>query len=715
MHILSQRKAISIKSTGSCCRRKQSSDKILISRGEYLRLNIFQGLLLFILLGLLPGLVMANSNNIPDDIKAGSLFFKTISGQTLEAMRMESYVNFEISGMVARVSVKQNFRNTNNNWVEGIYVFPLPDNSAVDRMRIHVGKRIIEGEIKEKQQARMVYQKARAIGKRSALVEQERPNLFTTSVSNIGPDESIVVEIIYQQTLEYKDGRFSLRFPMTITPRYIPAKAILESAVSDSDWSVNTAHKSDTSRINAPMKSNNNEQDNLIKVTASLDAGFPLMKVNSLYHDIQIDRLNDIYSIELQNRKVVMNRDFELIWQPLIGEEPGAALFKESIDGEDYALIMLMPPQLDSVLAEMQRALPREVIFIIDTSGSMAGKSLQQAKQALVMALNTLTPNDRFNIIEFNSLTRKLFTQAILADGQSLQTAIQYVNNLHADGGTEMMTAISAALDGNALEDYVRQIIFMTDGSVSNEKELFKLIEDRLQKSRLYTVGIGSSPNSYFMRKAAQFGRGTYTFISSQSEILSRMQELFLKLQSPVLTDIELNWSGNIKPEVWPKRIPDLYKKEPLIVTSRLESLNKSLQIKGKALGKSWQREIDLQTNVVRSGIASLWARDKIAYFMDKKISAGDAKEIKKQIIDVALKHKLVSEYTSLVAVDSLQVRSKSDDLSRVNIANNMPQGSNIKYDFPLASTPARIHFLLGLLAVLFILTVILAKKHYER
>jgi Ca-activated chloride channel homolog len=718
MHILNQYKAICFKSKKFYNRKKRSSDWIVISRDEYRRLNVFQGLMLFILLAFLPGLVFAGVQSIPDDIKAGSLFLKDDSGVTQQAVRMESEVDFEISGMVSRVSVKQHFKNNSPHWMEGVYVFPLPDKSAVDQLRIHVGERIIEGVIKEKQQARKIYQKARASGKRSALIEQERPNLFTTSVANIGPDETVVVEITYQQVLEYKNGRFSMRFPMTITPRYIPGQAMVDSqeqvSVTGSGWSVNTSQVADASRITPPMKTEKNGRNNEIKITANLDAGFPLMKVNSLYHDIQMERLDNIYHIKLQNIKVIMDRDFELSWQPAIGSEPSAAFFKESIDGEDYALIMLMPPQINPALAEIQSTLPREVIFIIDTSGSMAGQSLRQAKQALIMALNTLTINDRFNIIEFNSVTRELFSGAILADSQSLRAAVQYVKNLNADGGTEMMPAIEAALDDEALENYVRQIIFMTDGSVGNEKELFKLIEDKLKNSRLFTVGIGSAPNSYFMRKAAQFGRGTYTFISSVDDISSRMQELFLKLQSPVLTDLKLNWSGSVEPEVWPRRMPDLYNKEPLIITAKLDSLNKNLQLKGKALGEEWQREISLEKDIMRSGIASLWARNMIEDLMDKKISNSEPEDIKKQIIDIAIKHHLVSQYTSLVAVDLLQVRAREDELFKTNVANNMPYDSTQTHGFPQAATPARINFLLGLLAVLFILTIILAKKHYE-
>lgn len=697
-------------------KQNKTPEWVVISKQEYRRLNFFQGVLLIILLGLLPGLVLANNDDIPTNVKAGSLFVKSPSGEMQEALRMESDVHFAISGLVSRVAVKQHFKNHTQDWLEGIYVFPLPENAAVDRLRIHVGERVIEGVIKEKQEAKKIYQQAKASGKRTALVEQERPNLFTTSVANIGPNEKIIVEISYQQTLEYKNNRFSLRFPMTITPRYIPGQALASETTSfkGTGWSVDTDQVEDASRITPPMKSNYSINKNLIQVTASLDAGFPLSKVNSLYHDINLNRTNHIYAIELQNGKVPMDRDFELFWEPAIGQEPSAALFKENIDGDDYALLMLMPPQADTALDELQKSLSREVVFIIDTSGSMAGKAMEQARQALVMAINTLTPNDRFNVIEFNSVTKKLFTHAIFADYQSRQTAIQYVNNLHSDGGTEMYPAIDAALQVEGLDGFVRQIVFMTDGSVGNEDALFKLIEDDLGESRLFTVGIGSAPNSYFMRKAAQFGRGTYTYISSQNEIASRMQALFEKLQSPVLTHIEFVWDGDEQPVVWPQRVPDLYKNEPILITAKLNDENKSLRVSGKIAGKDWERTLDLKTYAKHPGVAALWARNKIEDLMDKKLNGTSANDIRQKIIDVALKHQLVSQYTSLVAVDPIQARSAKEKLNTSNVANHMPHGSKQAFGFPQAATPAGLQLLIGLIAGLLSFFTYITKKRYE-
>jgi len=704
----------------------QLSGWVILDKSEYKKLNIFQGILLFILIGLLPGLVFAESNIVKNnssraEIGAGGFLIKSGQNQYKPALRMESEVHFEVNGLIARAKVKQFFKNDSDLWVQGIYVFPLPDNAAVDRLRIHVGERVIEGRIKEKSAAKKIYQRAVKNGNRAALVEQERPNMFTTSVANIGPGEKIVVEIEYLQTLQYNNGQFSLRFPMTITPRYIPGKLQhkkLESApINGSGWAVNTDQVEDASRITPFMQMNKHVLQNPIKITANINAGFELSKINSLYHNININKNNKRYSISLQSGKVSMDRDFELIWRPVTGSEPQAAFFRQNLNGEDYGLIMIMPPYAEHALIERQDSLAREVVFVIDTSGSMSGASMDQAKQALKMALHTLIPADRFNVIEFNSVTKKLFTQAVYADNQSLKIATAYINNLVADGGTEMLPALKSALNGDALESYVRQVVFVTDGSVGNEDALFNLIENNLKDSRLFTVGIGSAPNSYFMRRAAQFGRGSYTFIGSQNEVAEKMQRLFEKLEFPVMSKLNLQWAGKPPTEVWPARLKDLYKNEPLIISVRLNQSNTSVKLAGEIKGQSWQKIINLNSSKSDQGVATVWARNKIKSLMDEITRSKDSALLKQKIINLALEHQLVSRYTSLVAIDPFVARPESEKFNNENIKNVMPYGSKQQlpsYGFPQTATLAGIKALLGLLALLFAGALILARKRYE-
>jgi Ca-activated chloride channel family protein len=660
----------------------------------------------------------------PEKVKQGTLLFKSsinFNHDYTLAPNLDTDVHIQITGMTARATVKQTFHNDTAYWQEGIYVFPLPENAAVDQLRMHIGDRIIEGQVKEKQQARKEYQQAKIEGKRASLVEQERPNIFTTSVANIGPDEDIIIEITYQQPVQYMDETFSLRFPMVVAPRYIPGKTIV-TGFEGTGWSSNTDQVADASRINEPEHS----PINPVSLTIDLDAGFLLSNIESPYHPIDVgipDKTQ--YSIQLQHSQVHANRDFVLDWKAEPGNAPKAALFTEEKDADIYSMIMLLPPA-----SEASPVLHREVIFVIDTSGSMSGPSIVQAKQALNLALDRLKPGDRFNIIQFNSYTDKLFHFPQPISHHALRQAHQYVDSLEAQGGTEMAPALRAALlkQGNNTNQNnydakiydVRQVIFLTDGSIGNEDALFKIIQSQLGDSRLFTIGIGSAPNSHFMNRAAKFGRGTHTYIGNVSEIQTKMESLFSKLESPVLTNIHIQWPENCIVESWPQNIPDLYLGEPLLISTRSDSLPESLVITGEIAGETWSASLNLKGGQKDSGIPVIWARKKIAALMDKmsqkqNTEGDEAGDLRKNIIETALTHHLVSKYTSLIAVDVTPARIKEALIKSHALPVNLPEGWDHKKVFgqlPATATNAPFAFLSGLLMLFAALFLCLTRKH---
>jgi len=657
---------------------------------------------------LLPTLVRAaEPDALPEvrmnDVHSGSLLFRTTqAGLYRHAPTLHTDVKIKVSGMVARAKVVQRFTNPGKEWVEGVYVFPLPENAAVDHMRLRVGERVIEGQIKEKGEAKRTYEKAKRAGKKASLLEQERPNVFTTSVANIGPGEEVTVEIEYQQTLRYDQGKFSLRFPMVVAPRYIPGKPVTtEETVSGFDgtgWAQNTDQVPDASRITPPVLHPSKGRINPVSLQVQLDAGFPIARLDSPYH--QINRVGEgtgRMNITLADGEVPADRDFVLDWWPEAGTAPRAAMFTEGQGKDLYSLVMVLPPKASSAAAPR---LPREVIYIIDTSGSMGGQSIEQARQALNMALDRLTPADRFNVIQFNSVTNKVFASAQPADAMHLAQAHRYVNGLYATGGTEMMPALTAALDGSSDSGRVRQVVFLTDGAVGNESALFDLIKKRLGDSRLFTVGIGSAPNSHFMTKAAQFGRGTFTYIGKVSEVAEKMQELFSKLESPVLTNIKLTWPEGRQAEVWPKRLPDLYMGEPLVFTARLQPGAGSLEVSGKQGQDTWHAKLPLSGGRNGPGVAALWARSKIAALMDSVHDGADAAQVRKDVIDVALRHHLVSKYTSLVAVDVTPSRPMDKTLHKGAVPTNLPHGWKYEkvFGLPQTATAAPLQLRVGML-----------------
>jgi Ca-activated chloride channel family protein len=634
----------------------------------------------------------------PMDLEAGTLLLKMQAGFTT-ATRMNTDVTMNISGLVARVSVRQEFRNDGGDWTEGVYVFPLPDRAAVDRMRLHIGERFIEGEIREKEQARKEYERARNEGKKASLVEQERPNLFTTTVANIAPGERVVVEIEYLEDLRYDNGTFAIRFPMTLTPRYIPGAPLPDR--QGSGWSPDTTRVSDASLVTPPQVAASD--DHKISLTASIDAGLPLEIVASRYHPVDVSEAQGRYTVSLANDAVPMDHDFELLWRPLPSAAPRAMVFRETIAGQPHYLLMVMPPD---TAQDATVTMPRELIFVVDTSGSMHGNSIAQAKQALERALDDLGAGDRFNIIEFNSTTRALYHQSVAADAANLTHARRFVQGLDANGGTEMRPALRLALDSAGTESYLRQIVFITDGSVGNEDELYAMIETRLGDARLFTVGIGSAPNSWFMRKAAELGRGTFVVISALHEVGEKMDRLFDKLGHPQVTNIDVSWPGGAVTESFPEIVPDLYRGEPVTVRARASGAfqpGSAVRVRGDSAAGAWTTELPLDGDRDHSGVAALWARARIAALHDEERRGADSTVTRKAVVDTAISHHLVSKYTSLVAVDKTPARAAGDPLAREQVPNLLPYGQSMNaiFGFPATATNAAVLQRRGLVLLL--------------
>ena len=646
------------------------------------------------------------SDVTPNQVQSGSLLLRMQSGYSMATL-LNTEVDMAISGLVARVSVRQEFRNTSTDWVEGVYVFPLPDKAAVDRMRLHIGDRFIEGEIQEKEHAKKTYEQARAAGKKASLVEQQRANLFTTSVANIAPGERVVIEIEYLEDIGFEEGQFSIRFPMTLTPRYIPGNALPDR--TGSGWSPDTDQVPDASAITPPQVTSSKAHQ--LSLTANVNAGVPLEIIASRYHPVSVAEANGQYTVSLRSGTVAMDHDFELVWRPTPSAAPRAMSFVETLDGKPYYLLMVMPPDQEQLPAA---TMPREMIFIIDTSGSMHGVSIQQAKRAVQLALKGLKSGDRFNVIEFNSVTHALFQESQPATLLSVTRASHFVQQLQADGGTEMRPALSLALDSPLSEGHLRQIVFITDGSVGYEDALFSMIENRLGSARLFTVGIGSAPNSWFMRKAAEAGRGSYTFISALHEVREKMDALFRKLEQPQVTDIDVQWPSGVVVDSFPSTIPDLYLGEPVTVKVEVSGdfrPGDRVRISGDSIGGGWSADLPVSAASGSPGIAALWARARIGELMDAERRSEDTDEIRSAIVATALTHHLVSKYTSLVAVDKTPVRQATDPLNSEQVPNLMPYGqsSNAIFGFPATATNApalRGTGLLSLLAALLLFAV---------
>ena len=645
----------------------------------------------------------------------GTLLFRSeTKGETFAAPLLHTDVVIRVSGLLARARVKQTFRNPSEDWYEGVYVFPLPENSAVDHLRMRIGSRLVEGVIRERGEAKKHYEQAKQSGRRAALLEQERPNLFTSSIANIGPREEVVVEIEYQQTLRYDSGRFSLRFPMVVGPRYIPGTALVTEVpgARTVGWAKNTDRVPDASRITPPVIPPSDGRVNPVSIRVELDAGVPIADVESPYHNIGLRSVEPHKElVELEGGSVPADRDFELNWTPVAESAPRAAWFTERRGDKTYGLLMILPP---SVKANGKR-IPREAIYVIDTSGSMHGTSIKQAKEALELAIDGLAPEDRFNIIEFNSAARALFRDARPATRETRAEARGWVRALNARGGTEMALALDLALNGGDNGERIRQVVFLTDGQVGNEDELFRLIRAKLGDSRLFTVGIGSAPNSHFMTKAAEIGRGTFTTIGKVEEVREKMSGLFAKLESPVLKGVKIDWPEGAAAEAWPARIPDLYAGEPVVVSVALDRAVGAARVSGRRGDAPWRQDLLLDQAEQGSGMGVLWAREKISSLMDAVREGAPAEETRAKVIELALTHHLVTKYTSLIAIDRTPARAAEMDLKTAALPTHLPEGQSYEAIFggqqadaapvgllPQGATNSRFNLLAGALMLLF-------------
>ncbi len=632
------------------------------------------------------------------------------------APQVENDVELRVTGMIARATVEQTFENPSDEVVEAIYVFPLPETAAVDGLVLDVGSRRIVGEIRERQEARQAFERAKSQGKKASLLEQERPNLFTTSVANIGPGEIVKVELSYQQDVRYDAGHFSLAFPSTLTPRYIPGKETFEHGFSGAGWGAATAQVPDAPRVTPPIMLQGGPT---LEVKVTLDAGFPLKSVTSASHTVDVTPLAAApgpVTVTLRHQELA-DRDFLLEWEPRPDSAPRSALFEEEYKGQRYAMLMLLPP--DAALDPTGR-INREAIFVIDTSGSMSGTSMEQAQQALVTGLGKLQAGDTFNVIEFNSEAQRLFEEPVPVTHENVDKARRWVGRLSADGGTEMLSALQLALGSRSAGERLRQVVFITDGSVGNEGELLQYIQGNLASQRLFTVGIGSAPNQYFMRGAARFGRGTFTNVSDTSEVSSVMNELWSKIDAPVMSDLALSWKNGPKSETWPERLPDLYRGEPLVVLAKLDRGATAAGLVARRSGQEYKTELAFSAlpasaapshpgaagatkatatgRRAEQGLHRLWARRKIEGLMDRMIEGASEQEIRPKVTALAIEHHLMSKYTSLVAVD--KTRSVDAPGRSVPVANALPEGNAMFGNLPQTATPGPTCLLTGFVSL---------------
>jgi Ca-activated chloride channel family protein len=631
---------------------------------------------LLAIITILPGLCLAQSDNTLPQVGQGSLLFRSpISGRYEPVPLVHTDAVVDVRGLVAAATVTQQYVNSGTTPIEAIYIFPLPHDAAVYDMEIRIGNRVIRSEIHERAEAKRVYEAAKSDGKRAALLEQERPNIFTASVANIMPDDHIEVRLRYVQPLQWEGGHIRLVFPTVVGPRYIPGTQTIDH--TGIGWAPDTNAVPDASRITPIVRNPETRPGHDLSLSVELDSGFEAASINCISHEVNLHRLPDgRQHVELSSGATIPNKDFVLELQLAESTRPRTALFLSpgSDSNETHFLLAAYPPSVQPT-----ERFPVEMLYMIDVSGSMAGTSIQQAREALLQALDRLRPRDRFGILAFNNGYRELAPEPLLATAENLSAAREYVQRLQAGGGTEMLPALLHLMGKPQIPGYLRHIILLTDGDLGNEEEIFAALRRDLGGARLYTVAIGSAPNLFLATKMAQFGKGTLTHVADINEIRTQMTHLFESIESPVLTDVKLSFEGVEVADVYPERPPDLFQKQPLLIFGRISKGHAGkVHLTANAGNESYETTIAFNASnaTFHPGITTLWARQRVEDLLDhwRQSDENGQAEIRASIIAHAIHYRLVTRFTSLVAVEQIVVNA-SGQSDTVPVPGELPAG----------------------------------------
>ncbi|GMV43006.1 MAG: hypothetical protein AMXMBFR64_47220 [Myxococcales bacterium] len=610
-----------------------------------------------------------------------------VGKKTTDLPLQRTHVSMEVSGFTARVEVTQTWRNPLDKPIEAVYVFPLPENSAVDDMKIRVGDRLIEAEIQRRDDARRTYEDAKRDGHTAALLEQERPNVFTQSIANMEPGKDIEVVIRYVQDLTWDAGEVEVVFPMVVGPRFIPGA---KGGKQGTGWSRDTDAVPDASRVTPPIVGAGFRSGNDISIEVVIAPGLPVADLEVPTHDVELAEVDGAMIVQLAPHERLPNRDFVLRFRT-DAPTPTAAVYAHRVKRGGFFQLIVQPPATTEVLA------PREVIFVIDVSGSMSGLPLAMAKDAARQAISRLRPVDTFNVVTFAGQTGRVFEASRPANAGNVRLGLGFVDAAMAGGGTYLATAVTDALSAKKADverGRDRVVVFLTDGYVGNEAQILAQIEGLVRgfkarglTARAFGFGTGSSVNRMLMDGIGKAGNGATVYLTSREDPSRAVAALYRMIDRPVLSGISIDWGGLAVADVEPAALPDLVASRPLVIHGRyLEPGAATVTLHATSQGTpiSLPIQVDLAASEERNGsLETLWARARVES-LDRLLWGGHDAGVVEQITALGLDYRLVTAYTSFVAVD----RSKrvGDGTTRtITQPGDAPEGVNLSTAMPVA------------------------------
>jgi Ca-activated chloride channel family protein len=548
----------------------------------------------------------------------------------------DTRVDISVSGVIADVKVRQIYRNEGARPINASYVFPASTRAAVYSMRMQIGNEIIVAKIKEREQAKQEFEKAKEEGKSASLLEQQRPNVFSMSLANIMPQEQVEIELRYTELLVPTDNIYEFVFPTVVGPRYASAQ---------------DGNKNENQFVETPYQHQGEQPASQLHIAARIAAGLPIYDLSCPSHQIFPQfQSNGAAQLTLDDSNPFQgNRDFVLRYR-LAGDQITSGLLLFQGADENFFLYMAQPPQ--RVAADVVP--PREYIFVVDVSGSMDGFPLQTSKRLLRDLIGKLRPTDLFNVVLFAGDAAVLSPQSLPANHQNVETAIKLIEQQRGSGGTELLGAMDQAMKLPRQEGISRSVLLITDGYVAAEQGVFDHIRNNLDRCNVFAFGIGTSVNRYLIEGVAKAGMAEPFIVTDESEAEGAAAKFREYVQSPVLADIQVHANGFDIYDVNPVKFPDLLAQRPIILFGKWRGpVGGTIELTGKNGQGVYTSRLDVsqsQPDEANSALRYLWARARIAELSDYGVSEVSDENVK-AITALGLKYNLLTRYTSFIAV----------------------------------------------------------------
>jgi Ca-activated chloride channel family protein len=610
-------------------------------------------------------------SSLAEGVNPGSLEVKQIGDEKpdkkLEMPLQHTDVKIEISGFVASATVTQHYHNPFEKPIEAVYTFPLPDDAAVDDMQMTIGERTIKGFIKRKEEARDIYEKARDRGQRASLLEQERPNIFTQSVANIMPGDNIIITIRYVNILRYAEGHYELVFPMVVGPRYIPGDVATGLHQNGTGWAPDTDVVPDASRITPPVLKPGERTGHDIALSVKLDAGVPIQDVHSISHLIDIKDINGHEKhLDLHRADTLPNKDFVLRYE-VAGEVPEMATIAHHDERGGFFTLIIQPQRT----VTDDQVVPRELIFIVDTSGSMSGFPMEKSKEAMRRLIQGTRPTDTFNVMRYAGETDQLWKKPQPHSEANVNKALRYVASCQGTGWTNMHQALLEALAQPAAKGYLRIAFLLTDGEVGDEFRIFQAIEKEKRGARVFCLGIGSSTNRYLLDRVAEIGRGEAFYVRQDEDSKEVIDQFFQRVDRPTLAHIEIDWGSLDVTKLYPAKVPDLWAGQPIRLHGRYtKGGEETIVVRGQLANQPYKQKLFVRlpkNEPAHETMATVWARQNVRQLMNQMVRDGQTKELIEKVTQLGLTFRLMTQWTSFVAVEEgvVNVESKPQTVAQ--------------------------------------------------